>query len=337
MKYALLRAPHPNARYEASLDILCQAETARLLSAFGVQAGLEYENIGGLKALTFCCELNERLQQALYTLSSLYALAGAGPNGELYPLMEGAPARPFYDLPAILKYKGKTNENFTRFLINMALFSSAAASRFDEPLTLWDPMCGRGTTLFCALGRGYHACGGDLDERALKEASAFFKSYLRTGRFKHEVRRHSQTVGKQAVAVEEFVTAASPEAYREGRTLTLALAACDGASFARAFKKRPADLVVCDLPYGVQHSGDAGKRGSDLEKTLRRVLPVWKEGMKQGGVLALSFNSYTLPRERVRELMQEAGLAPFAGGEYDTLCHWVEQAVLRDAAFAVKA
>ena len=58
MKYALLRAPHPNARYEASLDTLCQAETARLLSAFGVQAGLDgFQQIGDIVPYSAHAEL----------------------------------------------------------------------------------------------------------------------------------------------------------------------------------------------------------------------------------------------------------------------------------------
>ena len=53
MKYAILRAVHPNARYEASLDTLGLAETACILRAFGVEASAQYQWIGGLKALVF--------------------------------------------------------------------------------------------------------------------------------------------------------------------------------------------------------------------------------------------------------------------------------------------
>ena len=51
------------------------------------------------------------------------------------------------------KYKGKTNEAFTMHLINQAL--CAAKLPEGRPVTLLDPMCGRGTTLFQAVNRGF--------------------------------------------------------------------------------------------------------------------------------------------------------------------------------------
>ena len=87
-------------------------------------------------------------------------------------------------------------------------------------------------------------------------------------------------------------------------------------------------MIVCDLPYGVQHASVGG----NLEKLLARVLPVWRETLKKGGTVALSFNAQTMKTEKVRNLMEDAGLEVRRGGAADGFSHWVEQAVTRDIA-----
>ena len=81
------------------------------------------------------------------------------------------------DLLTILKYPGKTNEVFTKLLLNVTVWSGSANSGSDRPLRVLDPMCGRGTTLNQVLMNGWHAAGLDVDERDFDTYSAF----LRTG------------------------------------------------------------------------------------------------------------------------------------------------------------
>ena len=90
-------------------------------------------------------------------------------------------------------------------------------------------------------------------------------------------------------------------------------------------------MIVADLPYGVQHSA-----GMPPEALLDRVLSGWREALCPGGSVAISFNSQTLPLDRVRGAMARAGFHPFSGGAYDAFSHWVEQAVTRDVAVAVR-
>jgi hypothetical protein len=52
--------------------------------------------------------------------------------------------------------------------------------------------------------------------------------------------------------------------------------------------------------------------------------------------MALAFNVNTLKLEFVREAMEEAGLKVMRGEGYDGLEHWVEQAISRDVAVAVR-
>ena len=52
--------------------------------------------------------------------------------------------------------------------------------------------------------------------------------------------------------------------------------------------------------------------------------------------MALSFNAQNLRLERLRALMEEAGLEVLRGGAYDGFSHWVEQAITRDVAVCRK-
>ena len=87
-------------------------------------------------------------------------------------------------------------------------------------------------------------------------------------------------------------------------------------------KKRPADLLVCDLPTAAR----AGKR----RKLLERILPAWRRALKPGGAAAISFNTLTLRKDTLLTLLQNAGFTPLTEPPYDDFSHFVEQAVHRD-------
>ena len=73
-----------------------------------------------------------------------------------------------------------------------------------------------------------------------------------------------------------------------------------------------------------------------FRKMLDRVLPAWKDALLPGGVLALSFNTLTLPTRDVLSALEHAGWKPVAGENTAHLRHEVEQAVVRDVVFALK-
>ena len=74
---------------------------------------------------------------------------------------------------------------------------------------------------------------------------------------------------------------------------TLMLAEGDSGLVGDLLKKRPADLLVCDLPYGVQHAPQNGKKAESFPKLLERILPAWRWALKPGGAAAISFNTLT--------------------------------------------
>ena len=319
MRYTMLLWPHANARYQAETEKLARAELEVTLARLGVEYTWEEGGVEGLPALDFAARALTGAEAAVVSRHSLlYALFERREDGALSPLFGREAPCVGGDLPGILKYKGKTNEVFTQLLINLAWL----AGNMPEKAHLFDPMCGRGTTLFVALNRGWDATGSDIDRAALREAEQFFKRYLEYHRFKHTTKRGSLTLrGKKSAPYTAFTLPAG----------TLRLAEAEAARAREAFGAGTFDLLCADLPDGVQHGANM-----PLEALLRLALPAWAETLKHGAAMALSFNAQTLPARKVRALLAGAGLRVLEGGPYDHFEHWVEQAVTRDIAVAVR-
>ena len=319
MHYTMLLWPHANARYQVETEKLARAELEVMLSRLGMEYTWEEGGVAGLPSLDFAARpLADAEATVISRHSLLYALFERREDGALLPLLGREAPRVGGDLPGILKYKGKTNENFTQLLINLAWL----AGNMPEKAHLLDPMCGRGTALFVALNRGWDVVGSDIDRAALREAEQFFKRYLEYHRFKHTTKRGSLTLrGKKSAPYTAFTLPAG----------TLRLAEAEAARAREAFGAGTFDLLCADLPYGVQHGANM-----PLEALLRLALPAWAETLKHGAAMALSFNAQTLPARKVRALLAGAGLRVLEGGPYDHFEHWVEQAVTRDIAVAVR-
>ena len=99
-------------------------------------------------------------------------------------------------------------------------------------------------------------------------------------------------------------------------------------------RRHPAHVLVADLPYGVQHAPQDGRRTETLPQLLGRALPAWKQALLPGGAMALSFNTLTLPRKRLLAAVEEAGFTPVFDENDHRFEHFVEQAVTRDVVLA---
>ena len=343
MQYIMLLWPHANARYQSQALKLAQAELQLMLACRAPEARIIPCEELDMPALTldFPAVPPPGDIDALRRQSLMYGLFERRGEGLLAPVAGRYPAKLGGDLPAILKYKGKTNEMFLQLLINVALYSGDFWRRENEPLALLDPMCGRATGLFVAANMGWDATGADVDRADLKEAERFFKRYLEYHRFKHALVRESRTLkGGRSAAVCRFEYAADPLDFKAGRTRALSLVNLDAAQAESALGGNRFHVIACDLPYGVRHqtqlSGDADGRGNWLETMLIRALPIWKAALKPGGAIAVSFNAQSFRLQRLRELMEGAGLEVLYGGPYEGFSHWVEQAITRDIAVCRK-
>lgn len=332
MNYTILIRPHRNRRYQEGVVRLSRAELINLLRRLGAEGTVEVRRCAGGDFLDFACgPLGEEDVALLSSHSHLQMLFERREDGLLLPLCGEKGAYLGEDLAYVQKYKGKTNEAFTMHLLNQAL----CASDFLRcpRVELLDPMCGRGTTLFQAINRGFCATGAEIHPAEIEECAGYFKRYLEFHRVKHAQTRRSLTLEGKGVPVTEFSFAGDAEAFRAGDTRSLRLMACDSLKLPVLLRKQRFHLIVADLPYGVQHApGAQGKRTAPFEEIAAQSLCAWRKLLAPGGAMALSFNVHTLPAERVRGLMEQAGLEVMRGEGFDGLEHFVEQAIVRDVA-----
>lgn len=330
MQYAFQLLPHPNVRYQAALEKLGKAELQCMLRALDVFTEPRMESIGGIPFLAFeCRELTQKELGWLSYLSGVYLWTRR--EGEALMALT-RPAKCYLpgEMAELLKYKGKTNAAFTSLMLNLARSQSAFA-REERPLTVLDPMCGKGTTLYCALAQGMNAVGMDKDRRDLKEAMDFVSRFFQMERIKHSLSQGSRSSPKGPAAPEAVYTLADTrEHYQAGDTRTLRFLLGDTRQAGALLRKSPVELLVADLPYGVQHAPEDGGRTESFAQLLRGALPAWREAVRPGGAMALSFNRYTLSKSRLSEWAQEAGWLPLLEAPLDDLEHYVEQAVNRD-------
>jgi len=332
MTYAFLLYPHANIRYRQSLLQLAVQELSMTLSALGREAEVVPQKMGGAMFLAFeAAKLTERDMRMLSQLASVYMLFEME-DGKLTTLERTHPNYVGEDLPALLKYKGKTNEMFTDTMLTMALAASAFMPVHDSQLVVCDPMAGRGTTLMLALRRGYHGVGIEIGKADVKEAADYMTRYLEFHRIKYKRTDSALTVRGQVGGREnKFVFSDSAEHFKDGDTRTLRLICGDTREAEALLKPNSVHLMVTDAPYGVQ-KGTAGRQDS-IGGTIAAALPGWFDVLKSGGVLAMSFNTHVTRREGLVRLFEKAG---FEIVQTANLEHWVEQAISRDVILARK-
>ena len=332
MKYAFLLYPHQNVRYRQSLLTIAAAELSMTLAALGRGGEVRPVEMGGAAFLTFDCDhLTQRDVRMLSELASVYVMFTME-DAQMVPMESAHPNYIGEDLPALLKYKGKTNEMFTDAMITMALASSAFMPVHDSQLIVCDPMAGRGTTLMLALRRGYHGVGIEIGKADVKECCDYMTRYLEYHRIKHKRSETSLTVrGKCGGRETKFVLSDTAEHFKDGDTRTLRMICGDTRDAAALLKPQSVHLMVTDIPYGVQ-KGTAGRQDS-IGGTIAAALPGWQEALKPGGALAMSFNTYVTRRADLVRLCERAGLEVIVTPPLE---HWVEQAVSRDVILARK-
>jgi len=351
--YAFLILPSHNRVYADAAPSMARAElgvlSAALPDGWIAEGSIAETVIGGVPYVTFESNgLSQRDAALLANLSSLYALFEV--TGEL---LRPVPLRRLDrfddDLLTILKYVGKTNEQFTKLLLNVTLASSAFAGELSSPggrrLVVLDPLCGRGTTLNQALMYGFDAYGTDLDRRDVEAYAVFIQRWLKDKRLKHQadfspVRRDRQVVARRLLA--EF--AASKEEYKAGYVQRLDVVEADTTRVAEFFRRESADLVVTDLPYGIQHGshvlgrvrpGERGLARSPLD-LLTAAAPAWAKALRPGGALGISWNTHVARREDAAEAIAATGLEVLDSDPYHGFRHRVDQAITRDLLIARK-
>ncbi len=342
-RYALLVEPSANRVYADASVVLTAAEleifSERVLG--GRLHDVAPATIGGVPYLTFEGELGPEDLAFLSNVSTAFALfelAGEEPEPLLRPLLLTPLDRYDDDLLTVLKYAGKTNETFTRLLLNVTVLAGATAPEaLTRRLRILDPLCGRGTTLNQALMYGYDATGVDLDRKDFDAYAAFLKSWLTRKRLKHRIEVHPVRRDKKTIARRlEATLAATKEEHRAGESQQLIVLNADTLRAAELLPKASFDALVTDAPYGVQHGsrgagGELARRPLDL---LGAALPGWVALLRPGAALGISWNTRVAGRERLSALLDDAGLEVQDSAPYLRLGHRVDQAIWRDVIVA---
>ncbi|BAL92183.1 hypothetical protein AMIS_69630 [Actinoplanes missouriensis 431] len=336
-RYALLLAPSANRVYADQASRMSLAE----LAAFGPVLSSSLDEIdvaviGGVEYLTFTADLTVTDVSYISNLSSAYALFEQV-DDLLRPLTLTPLARYDSDLITIPKYAGKTNEQFTKLVLNLTLLASASATRMlDGGLTVLDPLCGRGTTLNQALMYGYDGLGVEIDGKDVEAYKLFLQTWLKRKRLKHSAELvPMRRQGRRAARRLEVTMAPSKDDHKSGAVQKVTVLNADTTQLDGLIRSNVADVLVADLPYGVAHGsyddgGGISRRPLDL---LERAVPHWLPLLRPGGAIGLSWNTKVAKRELAEDILLANGLEIV---EHLPLEHRVDQGIDRDVLVARK-
>ncbi|SHI85525.1 Putative RNA methylase family UPF0020 [Shimia gijangensis] len=306
-EFALLISPSARAAYFADTQEVVLAEIAGLadvdVSGHEARGGMSFLRLTA-EPEKACDILRLSFAQGLFQVD--------GDNWQ--PIECGAGFGLHEDFVYGEKYRGKTNETLTRLLINIAL---QEADTNNEKLRLLDPMCGRGTSLFWAMRFGISANGIEKDQTVLNEVRRGLKKWTKLHRQKHKlVDGWVQKSNKKGVG--KFL-----DFMAEGQVARLVIGdtvnACDLAG------RKPFDLIVTDIPYGVQHMGGADGARSPID-VIQAAAPGWAACLAPGGAMAIAYNQ-NIPR-------RPAMVAAFDGLGLEVIdrnvAHRMSESILRD-------
>ena len=343
-KYAVLSNPGYNKVYFKASPKLSVSELAIAAQKMASQPkNIVYMKIAGTDYLTFTADSGLQAPdiEILSSLSFIYALF------EIVEFEGSALLRPIERLDrhyidesisTILKYTGKTNEIFTRLLINAAFYSQSRT----RDINLLDPVAGKGTTLYEGLIKGFDVYGVEIGEKAAAEAYHFVKKFLETEKYKHksDILRISGP-GKSFISKKySFEIAKTKDDLKENRARRLEIIEGNSFNITKFYKKDFFDIIVGDLPYGVRHGNVTNQKQSSLTRNpselLELCMPAWADVLKPGGAIALSWNVNVLPRISIEQICSRCGLNVKTGAAYDGFEHKVDQSIKRDIIIATK-
>ncbi|MBN2529795.1 MAG: hypothetical protein JXR76_25615 [Deltaproteobacteria bacterium] len=311
MKLKLLISPLAGgAFFNECVDVAISEFKEVLGARITDECTVQHERIGTMDFVNV--GLGEDSFSALARLSFIQGAFVDNGEGGLIPLT----LRPDFPLPKSMvfgwKYQGKTNELVTQLALNLALHH---ADTGRAPQTLLDPMAGKGTTLFWALQYGLNATGIEKDASALSAVHAQLKKQCKLHHIKHTA-AHGSVGQKNKGSMGKFIK------YDLAKQ-TFRLVTGDSCDAPELLQKQRFDIIVCDLPYGVQFK--AGPKRSPLD-TVAACAKNWLACLREGGAMALVFNNYQPKREELAALFSKLDTVvhPFSAP------HRMSESIVRD-------
>jgi hypothetical protein len=339
MKVALKITPQRSTQYANMAQVLACPEL--LASPLGEAiAGLEQTRLAGQEYVLVEFKDTWAKEDILAQLATLVPRLGAVSAGYEYfaelagiagPLLR--PIEPDFtpyvplEMAEVRRYKGKTNELFSRILLNLAIFAGAYREQYSQRLRVLDPLAGGGTTLFLALAAGYDAFGIEQNRQDVETTEVFVRQYFHSEQILYkELDERGRKAGRR------YQFAIGP---KKSEPHHLVLVHGDTIQAAQHMQDLPGGprvhAVVGDLPYGIQHFGE-------IAGLLKQALPVWERLLLPGGTLALAWNATRIERVELERLFTErTQLRVRDDPPYTQLAHTVDRVIKkRDVLIAVK-
>ncbi len=314
LSLALLVSPRAEAAFFAETMKVAREEVGGVPGV----ADLGERSYGAMRFLTVTAE-----DEAIWDILRLACIHGVFEvEGEaLRPLDRDAKFTLHPDFVWGEKYRGKTNETLTQLLINLCL--QQMPGKGPGGLRLLDPMAGHGTTLLWAMRYGMRGVGIEKDPQAMVDLRRGLKKWTKIHRQKHKLEEGWVQKANRAGAGKylDFIAEGTSARLVTGDTL-------DAESLTL---RKPFDLIVTDVPYGIEHRGGVSGR-SPLE-VLQEAAPVWAAALAPGGAMAIAFNRYMPKRPEMVAAFDLPGLEVV---ERD-VSHRMSEAIVRDVLILRKA
>lgn len=311
--FALLISPRAKSAYFNDYIEVAKAELAWLLP----NQAVEYKKVAEMDFLLLT--VSEDALPLLARLSCVYGIfEQVGEDEQLLPLAITTDFDLDEDFIFGAKFKGKTNETLTQMLINVGL----ANIEYDDisKVKLLDPMCGRGTTLLWAMRYGMSSKGIEQDSKALVDIEQNVKKWCKIHRQKHQFKNGfvgGASAKKSKQGKDKFIDFTANDA-------TMRIITGDSVETASILKGDKFDLIVSDIPYGIQHFTTEKTRNPLA--VLQECAQGWSDVLKKKGVIVLSFNSYIPKRAEL--------IAAFTDHDFEVLefsaPHRMSESIVRD-------
>ncbi len=345
--YLILQHPGHNRVYYNLSGPLALAElkvaSNRLTVASDSIEIVTIENIRYLSLATEdeLTELDLELLSRLSFVFALFELEKIDERSFLKPILKKDYEYVDSKISSLLKYAGKTNELFTKMMINVGLLSSNF--NFEDNIQLLDPVAGKGTTLYEGSIYGFNVTGIEIDPKSTQAIQLFFKKYLETERYKYSTEK-KQVFGKskgEATYTDQFEYAKNKIEFKSDHTRkSLNIITGSTLNTVDYVKNSYFNLIVGDLPYGVAHGNSLDKKSASITRNpaelLEASLPGWFKVLKKGGVVVIAWNAFVISRNRLSDLFVQHGFKVLTKSPYNEFEHMVDRSIKRDIVVAKK-
>ena len=188
---------------------------------------------------------------------------------------------------------------------------------------MFDPLAGGGTTLFAGLILGADVAGVESEIGDVESTATFLGEYLREQGVRYDLTKERlRKLGHRwSFAIDN--SSATGNTFADGKRppQRCLLAHGDTARSQELIAGFRPQLIVTDLPYGIQHQGP-------LVALLTAGLPVWASLLAEGGALTFSWDATRFPRSEMIALVESISpLQVLNEPPYDRLGHRVDRVI----------